>query len=679
MAPRLHAEPGVIINEVMYHPPDDRDDLQFIELFNAGANSADVSGWSLDEGVKCTVPAGTELPAGGFGVFCRNGAAFAAHYGRQAKVLGVFAGRLKHGGDKLRLLNAQGALVDSVHFDDKAPWPAGPDGHSPSLERICPSEPGVDPSNWAASALPEFSRPAGTPGRRNDSYSAKPLPRVEKAVHTTPAPNQPTTVTAEAEAEAGIKSVTLIWEAGTIDIKSKGAEVVMSRIDGDAKRGGYRAEIPSLPPGHLVRFRIRALSENGTSREFPAAHEPRPALSFSTFSTTNAARVPLLHILTFGSREQAGPSMHNGRRSDEDQGRKPARGAAAVVAIAPGGKGVEVFDFVRVRPRASGLKVKFQNDRPYQGLDAINVIYETGRSALSEPMSFDLYRMTGVPAPQTRHARVWVNGRPLGYQLIVEQPNKAFLKHSGRSEDGNLYKLLWYEQGPARQHEKKTNIRTGHADLLATLDKLKVKNPAAQWEVIQNQFNVEEFINYFAVNMCIQNWDGFFNNYYVYRDTKPGSKWEIYPWDEDKTWGAYDGSNEQYDWYDMPLTMGMNGDQPPGSRGFFRFGGDGPFGGGPWWRPPGWFSGPLLANPEFRKRFLVRLREICETIFIPEKMEPLISALENRLEPEIVFRAQLNRENPADALKRFRRNIDSFRTQVVQRRKFILRELVNGK
>jgi len=125
----------------------------------------------------------------------------------------------------------------------------------------------------------------------------------------------------------------------------------------------------------------------------------------------------------------------------------------------------------------------------------------------------------------------------------------------------------------------------------------------------------------------------------------------------------------------MRLTFGMGGDRlAQGFRGLF--GGGGPFGGGTsWWRPPGHFSGPLLANPEFRKRFLARLREICATIFTEEKFGPVIRGLEQRLAKEIPVRAQANGENPQEALARFQRHIQSFLGQLENRRKFILAEL----
>ncbi len=122
----------------------------------------------------------------------------------------------------------------------------------------------------------------------------------------------------------------------------------------------------------------------------------------------------------------------------------------------------------------------------------------------------------------------------------------------------------------------------------------------------------------------------------------------------------------------MPLTYGMNNDRSPGLLG--RFGG-GPWGATSWWRPPGPFSGPLLANAEFRKRFLARLSELCEKVFTEPKFFPVIDAMEKRLTPEVQLRSQMFGESPQQGLQIFHADMQSFRDQVVNRRKFILAEL----
>jgi hypothetical protein len=299
---------------------------------------------------------------------------------------------------------------------------------------------------------------------------------------------------------------------------------------------------------------------------------------------------------------------------------------------------------------------------------------------LTEPLAYELYRLAGVPAPATEHLRVWEDGRLLGYQLLIEQPNKSFVARHTGDNSGNLYKLLWYEQGIVGQHEKKTNFTTGHDDLIDVIEGLDNKAGAEQWAFIQKNFDVEEFINYYTVNMCIQNWDGSFNNYFAYHDTRRNGKWTIYPWDEDKTWGDYDGVSPNYDGYEMPLTFGMKGDSPPAYDPMSKTNTQrGHFGGISWWRPAGWFSGPLLANPEFRRRFLARLGEVCATVFTEERFLPVIDAMEKRLEPEIAVRSQARGEDAQRSLELFRAHVQTFRNQLQHRREFILAELAKMK
>ena len=94
-----------------------------------------------------------------------------------------------------------------------------------------------------------------------------------------------------------------------------------------------------------------------------------------------------------------------------------------------------------------------------------------------------------------------------------------------------------------------------------------------------------------------------------------------------------------------------------------------------WWREPGFFSGPLLANSDFRRRFLERLREICTNVFTEGKIFPLIEGMETRLAAEIPIRASLSMKSPQAGEAEFRANIQSLRNQVTHRRKYLIAEL----
>ena len=117
VAPAACAEPAkVVINEIMYHPPGDLEDLQYIELFNAGNADSDLSGWSFNKGVKFVFPKNIKLAAGGYLVACRNRKVFVEHYGREVPLAGEFEGHLSHNGERLELsdLIVQGDLIPAL-------------------------------------------------------------------------------------------------------------------------------------------------------------------------------------------------------------------------------------------------------------------------------------------------------------------------------------------------------------------------------------------------------------------------------------------------------------------------------------------------------------------------------------------------------------------------------------
>jgi len=539
LAPRLYAAAAdIVINEIMYNPPNELESLQYVELFNRGASTVDLSNWSFTRRIKYAFPQDTRMDPGAFLVICRSLADFSAHYGKEVSALGNFSGKLSHRGDRIELANAQKKLVDAVRYSDRDDWPIGADGYSSSLERISPASPGDAPENWAPSRLPPTKRPAGTPGKKNDSFSANLPPRVTRVefMPKVPAPGQSVTVTASAADADGVQSLTLAYR--TVAPRNAMAErtVAMTRASGDEKNGTYSAVLEGQPAGVLVRFRIKAADATGTERVQPSENEPRPAYSYYVPAVANDAHIPFGFVISAGPPERPGSSIYGGPRG-RAVASAPTQGNAAFVYIPPGAAPPQVFDHVRVTPRHGGFKIRFLKDQPLNGITVANLLFEGApRWVLAEHLAYELYRRPGVPAPMSEHIRIWRDGRLAGYQFLVEQPNKSFLARNSRDDTGNLYKLLWYGQGVVGQHEKKTNPAGGHTDLAQLINGLNRTRGAEQWEFIRENFTVEEVINYFAVNMCISNWDGFFNNYFTYHDVNGTKKWEMYPWDEDKTW-----------------------------------------------------------------------------------------------------------------------------------------------
>lgn len=657
------ARADVVINEILYHAPDDLDKLQFIELHNTSAAAVDLAGWKLGPNARYEFPAGSRIDANGYVVICRDAELFRKHYGFEA--LGTFSGALGHNGDQVELRDAAGKRVDRVRFKTRDPWPVAADGSSSSLERICPTAPGDRPDNWASSPLPKTSpKPGGTPGQANANYSEL-LPPSVVSVSVSPrfaGPDQEVTVEADVKSASPLRTVELLWRTAASQSESAETAVPMTRVQGDR----YRAAIPGQKANRIVRCRIRAVDQHGAIRVQPNENDLTPAYSVFVHEPFRPEKNPIGLIINTAEVAPTPPRSYGPPSPDP-----PPRGNSAFVFVDAKTGRPELFDFVNVTPRNGGEKVRFHKDHTLDGMNSINLIYEgSDRFILAEALAYDVYRKAGNAACRTDFVRMVIDGKPIGFQLLIEQPSKAFLRHNGVRTDGNLYKCQWFGRGLVGQHEKKTHVQEGHDDLVKLVTELNRTTGDEQWNVIRENFDVEQVINYFAVNTVLSHWDGFFNNYFTYHDVGGSGKWTMYPWDQDKTWGFHDGIRGREVFFDMPITFGMKGDKPPGSRGLAGF-----FGGGPiWWRPGGYFSQPLLANPQFRKLFLARTREILETVYTPEIMNPLIDAAGRRLEVEVKHRAELQNEDPKAAADELQRHIKSLREHLTKRREFLLKQ-----
>jgi len=665
---------GVVLNEIAYHPPAERDDLQFVELHNPDAAAVDLSGWQFTAGIEWVFPAGTKIAPGGFLVVARDPAALATEY-KGVSALGPFHGVLKHGGEKLTLADATKKAVDSVKYGDRAPWPASPDGSGSTLERVSSAGRGDDPANWCASALPEREKPAGTPGKKNThSQTASPATVANLAALPWRA-NAPVTVSVRVEDLGGVDSVTVGWTViKPGEPASAEQQTAAKRLDGTAAAGRYEAALPPLPPGQFLRYRVTARSTSGATRVFPDPEDLRPTQTLAAWTNLTPATIDQFFLYQLGPAE----APENGRfnffsRRNRTPPADPTRGANLLVVVPTNGP-AEIYDHIRLSPRSGGWKIRFTPDAPWHGVRTANVIFENkSRWLLSEFLGYELFRRASVPAPLAGFVRLTLDGQSLGYHLWVEQPNRSFLQRHQRAPEGELFKTIWMGNSLEEHHEKKTGLRTGHAALQETVAQLEKLKGAEAWAYIQEHFDVTETINFYAVNLLIQNWDGYFNNLYLHQAPAKQQKWQTYPWDLDKTWGEYDGASTRYDWYTMPVTYGMNGDHEPSDWKGARM--NLPWGSTPWWRPGGIFSGPLLANADYRKRYLARVRELLATEFIEEKFGPVIDALGQRLQPEVRLRGEIRGNDPAATERRFKSDLASFHRQLEQRAEFLRGEL----
>ncbi|PKL76838.1 MAG: spore coat protein CotH [Candidatus Melainabacteria bacterium HGW-Melainabacteria-1] len=168
----------------------------------------------------------------------------------------------------------------------------------------------------------------------------------------------------------------------------------------------------------------------------------------------------------------------------------------------------------------------------------------TDNSLIREKVVADIFRDAGVPAAKTAFYRLYVDygegSKYFGLYTMVEAPDKPMLAQQFKNAEGNLYKPTGngakFVNFDEKAFPKKTNENSSDFnDIKAVFSALHAdRADAAKWRAgLEQVFDVDNYLNYLAVNTLIQNWDTYgrmSHNYYLYTDPSDGKVHWI-PWD----------------------------------------------------------------------------------------------------------------------------------------------------
>lgn len=159
--------PDIVINEIMYNSPST--DVEFIELYNNEATAVNLAGYSFAQGITHTFGNITMQP-GDYLVITEDSIAFHNDYGFAAPQW--TSGNLVNSSETIELVDANGATVDMVTYDDGYPWTEMADGAGNSLALCDPNVDNTMSSNWLpeindAGFVVSFSTIFASPGAAN--------------------------------------------------------------------------------------------------------------------------------------------------------------------------------------------------------------------------------------------------------------------------------------------------------------------------------------------------------------------------------------------------------------------------------------------------------------------------------------------------------------------------------
>ncbi len=313
------AEQAVVINEIHCNPDIATELVEFVELYNRGTTSVNLSGWFFDKGITYVFPAGTTLAAHGYLIVAQNPAALRTKWASGAAavpanlIYGPFTGRLSGDGETLQLCDAAGQVADEVDYQVGFPWPtvgdpvpASQPGAGPSLQLVNPDLDNELGGSWR-SAYP-------TPAKANAAVyldNAPPLLRQVNHAPKQPQSGETVTITAKATDADGVPSLQLLYQVvepgnyipvtlpnyparnpATVpnpDYEKGWTAVAMhdDGLNGDLVAGDdvYTVQLPTSVQKHrrLVRYALAATDRRGVAVEVPYADDPQPNFAYFVY------------------------------------------------------------------------------------------------------------------------------------------------------------------------------------------------------------------------------------------------------------------------------------------------------------------------------------------------------------------------------------------------------------
>lgn len=308
----------IVINEIHYHPDNNTEAVEFIELMNTGGQNVDLDGWTLEGAVRYTFPGGVSVSSGGFVLAAENPSALQSKFSISA--YGPYEGKLSNEGERLVLRDADGNKIDEVDYGSDFPWPTAANGEGASMELINPSLDNDLGGSWRSSGYhagrPESAFGTPTPGYQNSVYSSAAAPQIRQVDHEPKQPqsSESITITAKVTDPDGVQGVSLKYQIVApgsylpaylpISIPSLIADPYQiqplnpafedaanwtttamsddgSGADVTADDDVYTAVIPAQSNRTLVRYRIEASDTNADSIRVPYADDG--SLNFACF------------------------------------------------------------------------------------------------------------------------------------------------------------------------------------------------------------------------------------------------------------------------------------------------------------------------------------------------------------------------------------------------------------
>lgn len=645
---------SVLISEIFYRPSGTNVLEEWVELHNPAGSPADVSGWKLTKGVSFVAPPSTVIAPGGFLVIAANAGTFRATHPETTNFVAGWTGVLSDDGEEIELTDSSGEVIDSVAYAPEGDWAvrrlgapdtynrlswewfAEHDGLGKSLELINRALPNEHAHNWASS-IPT----GGTPGASNSAASANIAPLVTGVSQFPAIPKSSEAVAIVArlfdEESSGV-SAAVHWRIdGALDFASSPMFDDGAHGDGLPNDGLWGMRIPAQPDGTIVEYFLTARDSAGNERTHPRVQPSNSARTANLLlqfdDELQAGTIPLHRLIMSKAEYDYLKSVWSSAPNSDAE----VNGTfAAIDRVAVSGPAAQVRQNASFRHRGHGSRfstphnfhVSIPKDRPWGGRFGINL---NTQETPAQMLGSELMRRTGSLMAESRAVRVRVNGEDLaspgapqyGAYVANEQFNGTLVKRQVPGDpDGNLYRgmrdvypgnpkadLAWH--GPSfdaytNAYFKETNEQLkDYSDLIGLTDALNNAPAESYLQQVSAVANVRQWMRHFAMHTLLDNQE-------TTLATGDGDDYGLYR-------GVLDPRFVLVA-YDLDSILGEGTRTVTRADGLFRMQ-DVPA------------MDRMTKHPEIARMYYEELLELIETVFRPERLNPVIDQIAVKFPP----------------------------------------------
>ncbi|RED64158.1 CotH kinase family protein [Cohnella lupini] len=208
---------------------------------------------------------------------------------------------------------------------------------------------------------------------------------------------------------------------------------------------------------------------------------------------------------------------------------------------------------VSVKIRHRGGHTRDYPKRSYEVVNKNQTVHYNAEfddpSAIRNALSFAFFPMIGVPTQKAKHVLLKMNGRSLGVYLEIEAVERSFFRKRKIGASSLFYAVnnrADFGLYSPDSDRLKSSLTSGYehrfgdssekVKLAAFIKGINVRNGKQAESFIRSRLDVSNYLRWLTGAVLTGNYDGFEQNYAIYRSGGT-DKFRMIPWDYEGTWG----------------------------------------------------------------------------------------------------------------------------------------------